>query len=220
MSNFLKNPSQGHHFVESSRAGIPRGNKFDDESGAATSWENENPKDAKRYVTTVSPSPSSLLGRPLSPKGFFGQGGFLEVGMASVVEGRSVEEEDPSLDMFERNNVSNSNAFDPNAEMGLEEVPISLAGRADDEEDQEVGSWEDSCLQIFSNFLGFWVKGHEEEIFNLMNSTCERRNNQKGKGTRVSTKFDRELKKLQWNVKEKSNRGESSKGGKGLYVGW
>ena len=62
VSNFLKNPNQGHHFAESSRAGIPRGSKSDDESGAATSWEKENPKDAKRYVTIVSSSPSSLLG--------------------------------------------------------------------------------------------------------------------------------------------------------------
>ena len=99
--------------------------------------------------------------------------------------------------MFERNDVSNSNAFDPDVEMGVEEVPISLAGRDDEEEDQEVGSWEDSCLQIFSNFLGFSMKGHEEEIFNLMNSICERRNNQKGKGTHVPRKFDRELKRLQ-----------------------
>ena len=71
VSKFLKNPSQGHHFVESSRVGIPRCSKSDDESGAATSWEKENLTDAKGYFTTVSPSPSSLLGRPLFPKGFF-----------------------------------------------------------------------------------------------------------------------------------------------------
>ena len=38
------------------------------------------------------------------------------------------------------------------------------------------------------------MKGDEEEIFNLMNSICERRNNQKGKGAHIPTKFDRELK--------------------------
>ena len=64
------------------------------------------------------------------------------------------------------------------------------------------------------------MKGHEEEIFNQMNSICERRNNQKGKGTHVPRKFDRELKRLQWNVKEKNNRGDSSKRGKGLYASW
>ena len=64
------------------------------------------------------------------------------------------------------------------------------------------------------------MKGHEEEIFNLMNSICERRNNKKSKGAHVPTKFDMELKKLQWNVKEKRLRGESSQRGKGLYVGW
>ena len=117
----------------------------------------------------------------------FGQGGYFEVGTGSVVEGRSVEEEDPSLGDFERNDVSNPNAFDSDVEMGLEEVPISLAGRDDDEEDQEVSSWEDSCLPIFSKFSGFSVKGHEEEIFNLMNSILERKNNQKGKGAHVPT---------------------------------
>ena len=63
------------------------------------------------------------------------------------------------------------------------------------------------------------MEGHEEEIFNLMNSICERRNDQNGNGAHVPTKFDRELKKLQWNVKEK-RRGDSSKRGKGIYVGW
>ena len=76
MSKFLKNPSQGHHFAESSKAGIPRCSKSDDESGVGTIWEKENLIDAKRYFTTVTPSPSSLLGQPLSLKGFFSQGGF------------------------------------------------------------------------------------------------------------------------------------------------
>ena len=59
---FLKNPSQGHHFVESSRVGIPGCSKSDDENGAATSWEKENLTYAKGYFTTISPFPSSLLG--------------------------------------------------------------------------------------------------------------------------------------------------------------
>ena len=65
VSDILKSPSQGHHFMESSRAETPLCSKFDDEGGAATSWEKENPKDTKRYVTTISPSPSSLLGPSL-----------------------------------------------------------------------------------------------------------------------------------------------------------
>ena len=76
VSKFLKNPSQGHHFAESSRARIPGCSKSDDESGVGTIWEKENLIDVKRYFTTVSPSPSSLLGRPLSLKGFFWPGGF------------------------------------------------------------------------------------------------------------------------------------------------
>ena len=44
-------------------------------------------------------------------------------------------------------------------------------------------------FQIFSNFLGFSVKGHEEEVFNLMNSICERRNNKKRQRGSCSTKI-------------------------------
>ena len=95
MSKILKSPSQGHHFAESSRAEISLCSKSDDDGGAATSWEKGNPKDSKRYVIVVSPSPSSLWGRPLSPKVFFSQGGFSKVGTSSLLEGRSIEEEDP-----------------------------------------------------------------------------------------------------------------------------
>ena len=60
MSKISKSLSQGHNFEESSRAEIPLCSKFDDEGGATTSWEKENLKDSKRYVTVVSPSPSSF----------------------------------------------------------------------------------------------------------------------------------------------------------------
>ena len=49
-----------------------------------------------------------------------------------------------------------------------------------------------------------------------MNSICERRDKTKGKGVQGGTKFKRELKKLEWNVQEKSNRGGPNHRGKGV----
>ena len=99
---------------------------------------------------------------------------------------------------------------------------MSLEGRVFQQEDQEKGTWEESCLLMFSKFLGFSITGHKEENFNLMSSICERRVKLKGKGVQGTTKFDRELKKLKWTMqeKEKNNRGGSSQRGKGIHVGW
>ena len=66
------------------------------------------------------------------------------------------------------------------------------------------------------------MDGYEDEIFNLMKSICEWRKMVKGKGVQGTTKFDRELKKLQWNVKEKEKnlRVNISHRGKGEHLGW
>ena len=90
------------------------------------------------------------------------------------------------------------------------------------QEEQEAWTWEESCLLLFSRFLGFLVVGHEEEIYNLMNRICERRFKLKGKGVQGTTKFDKKLKKLKWTMQEKvkSNRGGSSQRGKGVHWGW
>ena len=97
--------------------------------------------------------------------------------------------------------------------MGLEEVPVMIVGLANEEEDKGEGSWEES------KFLGFSVKGYEGKILSLMNSICESGDKIKVKGAQVTTKFGRELKKLEWNVKEKSNRGGPRKRDKGISNG-
>ena len=51
------------------------------------------------------------------------------------------------------------------------------------------------------------MKGYEREIFSLMNIICKRRDKIKDKGAQVTTKFEREHNKLEWNVEERSNRG-------------
>ena len=89
-------------------------------------------------------------------------------------------------------------------------------------EGHEERTWEESCLLMFSRFLGFSVDGHEDEIFNMMNIISERRSIVKGKGVQGITKFDRERKKLEWNMKEKEKcrKGGSSQRGKGAHTGW
>ena len=101
-------------------------------------------------------------------------------------------------------------------ERGLEEVPVLSENLA---LCQEEGTWEESCLFLFSRFLGFSVDGYEDEIFNLMNRICERRSMVKGKGVQGTTKFDSEIKKLEWNMKEKekSRKRGSSQRGKGAH---
>ena len=64
-------------------------------------------------------------------------------------------------------------------------------------------------------FLGFPIEGFEEEILELMSRISSRRQKGKGKGGAVSTKFDRELKKLEWNVMD-SGRKKNGAPGKGV----
>ena len=92
------------------------------------------------------------------------------------------------------------------------------------QEEQEEGTWEESCLLLFSRVLVFSVDGYKDEIFNMMNNICERRSTVKGKGLQWTTKFDRERKKLEWNMKEKEKSRKwgfgSSQRGKGAHLGW
>ena len=69
--------------------------------------------------------------------------------------------------------------------------------------------WDDSCLAMFSKFLGFSTKGFEGEILNLFLRT-KRRREQNLKGSSGSTKFDRELKKIEWSINYNGARKENS----------
>ena len=61
-------------------------------------------------------------------------------------------------------------------------------------------SWDESCLARFSKFLGFSTAGHEEEILEFLKRFNAGRKRGKEKGGDRTTKFDREMKKLAWNV--------------------
>ena len=71
------------------------------------------------------------------------------------------------------------------------------------EGEQEEGSWEESCLMRFSKCMGLSTEGFKEEIMDLMTRVSEKRYKDKGKRVQSSTKFDRELKRFRWMIKEK-----------------
>ena len=70
--------------------------------------------------------------------------------------------------------------------------------------------WDDSYLARFSKFLGFSKDGFEGEILNLLLRTKRRREQNLKKGTSGTTKFDRELKKLEWSINYSRARKENS----------
>ncbi|RVX19563.1 hypothetical protein CK203_005041 [Vitis vinifera] len=70
--------------------------------------------------------------------------------------------------------------------------------------------WDDSCLARFSKFLGFSTEGFEGEILNLLLRNKRRREQNIKKDISGSTKFDRELKKLEWSINYKGARKEKS----------
>ena len=70
--------------------------------------------------------------------------------------------------------------------------------------------WDDSYLARFSKFLGFSTEGFEGEILNLLLRNKRRREQNIKKYISGSTKFDRELKKLEWSINYKEARKEKS----------
>ena len=57
-------------------------------------------------------------------------------------------------------------------------------------------------------------KGYEDEVLNLMYKIYDRRQKEKGNEGHRMTKFDKEMKKLEWNVKDKGRNSneEADKG--------
>ena len=78
-------------------------------------------------------------------------------------------------------------------------------GEGVEKEGEDEESWRYSCLARFCQCLGMPSEGFEREILQLLNKIRERRDcservtgkKRKGKGL---SRFDRELKKLEWSV--------------------
>ena len=79
-----------------------------------------------------------------------------------------------------------------------------------EEKEDQGGSWDDSSLAEFSKTLGFTTDGVEGEILKLLLRLKTRRDQGKKKGISGMTRFDREVKKLEWSI---NYEGESRKKG-------
>ena len=83
-------------------------------------------------------------------------------------------------------------------------------------EDSEYENRKDSCLEKFSDFLGFPTKGFENEIMELMRKLGVRQQLVKKKGIVTVSKCERELRKLEssinYNVKDKNKGGGGDMG--------
>ena len=79
-----------------------------------------------------------------------------------------------------------------------------------EEEEDQGSSWDDSSLAKFSKTLGFSTDGVEGEILKLLLRLKTRRDQGKKKGISGMTRFDREVKKLEWSI---NYEGESRKKG-------
>ena len=64
------------------------------------------------------------------------------------------------------------------------------------------------------------LEGYEDEVLDLMYKMSYRRKKGKGKEVQGKTKFDREMKKLEWTVQEKgrASRGFAGKGTKAIML--
>ena len=72
-------------------------------------------------------------------------------------------------------------------------------------ENWKYGSWENSCLAKFSEFLGFPIKGFEKEILNLLGKLVASQKMCKEKGHLSVSKSERELRRLRTTINYNGN---------------
>ena len=61
---------------------------------------------------------------------------------------------------------------------------------------------EERCLANFNSFVGLPIEGFEGEVLDLAKRIRKGKHKENDKGGLALTKFDREMKKLDWFVKE------------------
>ena len=82
-----------------------------------------------------------------------------------------------------------------------------------EEDEKDMESWNYSCLAKFCHCLGMSIEGCERDILKLLHKMRDRRDRsenlsgKKRKGQRTS-RFDRELKKLEWSVNYSGSGGD------------
>ena len=66
-----------------------------------------------------------------------------------------------------------------------------------------------ACINLVN---GLSIKGFEGEFLKLISKINQRRIKGEEKGVNAPTKFDREMKILEWTIKDRDNRKSTSKG--------
>ena len=163
----------------------------------------------ERYAPpcTILSFSSSLLDRGSTPERLFGQG------VSSIDEERELNRRGTPIVQTplrvvmpdgegEKNILLNRDLVVKEDSQGCHKGVEDLVG--EDGEPAEL-SREESCLKKFSDSLGMSIEGFEGEFLKLMTKVNQKRIKVKGKGVNGSTKFDREIKKLKWTIKECGN---------------
>ncbi|RVW26087.1 hypothetical protein CK203_116818 [Vitis vinifera] len=81
-------------------------------------------------------------------------------------------------------------------------------------------SWEESDLARFSQFLGFSTEGLEKDILEFLVKIRKRRERVHSKVLLKKSKFERELKRLEWKRKLVHDRGSGEEFGFRRFLDW
>ena len=159
----------------------------------------------KRYddnlITRSISIPFSVFGRPLLSGGFSGRVDSL---LEKVVPLRVV-----AADGREWGSERPGGISDEGEETGV--VGQRKEAQSEPIENWNYGSWENSCLIKFSEFLGFPTKGFEKEILNLLGNLVDSQKMNKEKRSLTVSKSERELRRLRSTINYNGNK--TNKGG-------
>ena len=159
----------------------------------------------KRYddniITKSTSIPFSVFGRPLLSGGFSSRGDSL---LGKVVPLRVVAADGREWGLERPGGIS-----DEGEETGV--VGQRKEAQCESIENWNYGSWENSCLVKFSEFLGFPTKGFEKEILNLLRNLVASQKLSKEKRSLLVSKSERELRRLRSTINYNGNK--TNKGG-------
>ena len=77
--------------------------------------------------------------------------------------------------------------------------------------DSEMTEWDKNKFEVFSKFLGFFTLGMEKEIAKFFNNLRSKREKIHSKEALENTRFERELKRLPFDVNYKKGSSSCSK---------
>ena len=170
----------------------------DEPSEVAAQAEGYNLK--KRYddnlIIQSTSIPFSVFGRPLLSGGFSGRGDSL---LEKAVPLRVV-----AADGREWGSESPGGISEEGEETGV--VGQRKEAQCESIKNWNYGSWVNSCLVIFSEFLGFPTKGFEKEILNLLRNFGASQKLSKEKGSLTVSKSERELRRLRSTINYNGNK--------------